>query len=68
MKRNVDGQTIQGNDQFEGYSKDLADLIANHIGFKYTMKLVNDSRYGGEDLKSPGGWNGMVGELITQVC
>lgn len=61
------GIVSEGIDQFEGYCKDLADLIANHLGISYVLKLVNDSKYGGMDSSSPSGWNGMVGELIRQV-
>ena len=28
------GEVLSGNDRFEGYCKDLADLIANKIGIK----------------------------------
>jgi hypothetical protein len=61
------GVILQGNDRYEGYCKDLADSIAKTVGFNYILKLVNDSKYGGLDPKSPSGWNGMVGELIRQV-
>ncbi|UYV84177.1 GRIA2 [Cordylochernes scorpioides] len=61
------GQDLVGNDQFEGYCKDLADLIAEHMTFNYTLKLVNDSNYGGQDSSSSAGWNGMVGELIRKT-
>lgn len=63
----TDDDTYEGNDRYEGYCKDLADLISNHVGFKYTLKLVNDSKYGGIDSNSLSGWTGMVGELILQV-
>jgi len=61
------GTSLQGNDRYEGYCKDLADLIAENLKIKYVLKLVNDSKYGAMDKKSPVGWNGMVGELIKQV-
>ncbi|RWS09207.1 glutamate receptor 1-like protein [Dinothrombium tinctorium] len=67
MKRESEGGVpYQDNERFEGYCKDLADLIANYVGFKYVLKLVNDSRYGGIDPTKAGGWNGMVGEIIRQ--
>ncbi|XP_064482160.1 glutamate receptor 1-like isoform X1 [Ornithodoros turicata] len=65
-KKAEPGQILSGNDVFEGYCKDLADLIAEHLKFNYTLKLVNDSKYGGQDANSAAGWNGMVGELIRQ--
>ena len=67
QKTSDDGLLFEGNDRFEGYCKDLADLIANHLGIKYVLKLVNDTKYGGIDPNSASGWNGMVGELIRQV-
>ncbi|GIY84127.1 glutamate receptor 1, partial [Caerostris extrusa] len=57
---------IRGNDVFEGYCKDLADLIAENLKINYVLRLVNDSAYGGQDPNSPVGWNGMVGELIRK--
>ncbi|KAG8202102.1 hypothetical protein JTE90_010464 [Oedothorax gibbosus] len=60
------GEVLEGNDQFEGYCKDLADLIADNLKIHYVLKLVNDSAYGGQDPNSPVGWNGMVGELIRK--
>ncbi|UYV60186.1 GRIA2 [Cordylochernes scorpioides] len=66
MFKNEPGKTLEGNDAFEGYCKDLADLIADHLKFTYILKLVNDSKYGGVNSNVPGGWNGMVGELIRK--
>ncbi|XP_076362724.1 glutamate receptor 1-like isoform X2 [Tachypleus tridentatus] len=60
------GEILEGNNIFEGYSKDLADLIAEKLKINYVLKLVNDSNYGGQDPNSPAGWNGMVGELIRR--
>lgn len=61
------GIAREGNERFEGYCKDLADLIAGALNITYELKLVNDSKYGGQDPNAPSGWNGMVGELIRQV-
>ena len=36
------------------------------MNLTYTLKLVNDSKYGAEDAKAAIGWNGMVGELIRK--
>lgn len=58
MYKNAEkGVEYSGNDRFEGYCKDLADLIANHLNIKYEMILVNDSKYGGMDPTSPSGNN-----------
>lgn len=68
MRKTVEsGVNLTGNDQFEGYCKDLAELIAEQLNIKYVLKLVKDGKYGGNDAASPSGWNGMVGELIRQV-
>ncbi|KFM68237.1 Glutamate receptor 1, partial [Stegodyphus mimosarum] len=66
-KRAEPGDVLEGNDVFEGYCKDLADLVAENLKINYSLRLVNDSAYGGQDPNSPVGWNGMVGELIKKV-
>ncbi|KAG1672532.1 Glutamate receptor 3 [Nymphon striatum] len=55
------GQHFNGNGQFDGYCADLAKLIAEQLHIKLVLKLVNDSRYGTNN----GGWDGMIGELIS---
>ncbi|KAK4337025.1 hypothetical protein RND71_044001 [Anisodus tanguticus] len=60
------GKKLEGNDRFEGYCKDLADLIAEKMGINYELRLVKDKKYGGIDKTSDAGWNGMVGELIKK--
>ncbi|CAG2177850.1 unnamed protein product, partial [Oppiella nova] len=64
MKAQEKGVVNEGNNRFEGYSKDLADLISNHLQINYELRLVRDNKYGGLDTNSHHGWNGMVGELI----
>lgn len=67
VKNNPANKILKGNDRFEGYSKDLADLIAQHLNITYEMHLVKDSKYGGIVKNDSKDWNGMVGELIRQV-
>ena len=55
---------MKKGDGYEGYCVDLANKVAKEIGFNYTIKVVNDSKYG---AKENGTWDGMVGELIRQV-
>ncbi|XP_068232911.1 glutamate receptor 1-like [Palaemon carinicauda] len=62
-KGNVD---YTGNERYEGYAKDLADLIARYLNINYTLHLVKDNQYGSSDLSMDGGWNGMVGELVRK--
>ncbi|XP_061401386.1 glutamate receptor 1-like, partial [Musca vetustissima] len=65
-KRPIGGETLVGNDRFEGYCKDLADLLAKRLGINYEMRLVKDNLYGSENPKIQGGWDGMVGELVRR--
>ena len=68
MKRKSEpGVNLTGNQQFEGYCKDLADLIAEKLTFTYELRLVKDGKYGGQSAESESGWNGMVGELIRNA-
>ncbi|XP_039287193.1 glutamate receptor 1-like isoform X1 [Nilaparvata lugens] len=60
------GEILQGNDRFEGYCKDLADLIAKRLGINYELRIVKDGQYGAENSDVKGGWDGMVGELIRK--
>ncbi|XP_045473639.1 glutamate receptor ionotropic, kainate 2-like [Harmonia axyridis] len=55
-------QSKIGNDKYEGYAKDLMDLIAKIAGFQYTFELVNDNQAGTYD-KTLGRWNGLIGEI-----
>ncbi|XP_034938822.1 glutamate receptor 1-like isoform X2 [Chelonus insularis] len=66
LKKQEPGKVLVGNDRFEGYCKDLADLIAEQLGIKYELKIVSDGKYGSENPDVPGGWDGMVGELIRK--
>ncbi|CAG2173150.1 unnamed protein product [Oppiella nova] len=54
-----------GNDRYEGYCKDLADRLAHILGFRYELRLVNDSKYG--QMDKHGVWDGMIGELVRRV-
>ncbi|XP_017048729.1 glutamate receptor 1 isoform X2 [Drosophila ficusphila] len=60
------GEQLVGNDRFEGYCKDLADMLADKLGIKYELRLVQDGNYGSENQYAPGGWDGMVGELVRR--
>ncbi|KAK7793358.1 hypothetical protein R5R35_008509 [Gryllus longicercus] len=60
------GENLTGNDRFEGYCKDLADLIANWLGINYELRIVKDGQYGAENPDVKGGWDGMVGELVRK--
>ncbi|XP_020801640.1 glutamate receptor 1 [Drosophila serrata] len=65
-KQSSYGEQLVGNDRFEGYCKDLADMLANHLSIKYEIRLAQDGNYGAENQYAPGGWDGMVGELLRK--
>ena len=60
----TDEQNLEGNDRFEGYCKDLADLIAQQLNITIEIHVVKDKKYGGFTLKPDGTkeWNGMMGK------
>ncbi|XP_076633776.1 glutamate receptor IB isoform X2 [Colletes latitarsis] len=65
MKKKSDtGETLVGNDSYEGYCKDLADLIAKKLGITYELRIVKDGKYGMRNRNNS--WDGMVGELIRK--
>ncbi|CAL8121822.1 unnamed protein product [Orchesella dallaii] len=66
MKKAEKEEKLTGNDQYEGFCKDLADLIAKNMNIKYKIVLVRDKKYGSENPVAPGGWDGMIGELIRE--
>lgn len=56
---------LTGNERFEGYCIDLIREIAEELGFKYIIKVVDDRKHGKKNKN--GEWNGMIRELIDQV-
>ncbi|KAG4075834.1 hypothetical protein HA402_003660 [Bradysia odoriphaga] len=58
-----EGEVLEGNDKFEGYSKDLIDSIANHLHFTYKFKMEENNAYGSynKDTKK---WNGLIKYLL----
>ena len=63
--RRVSHQELQGNERFEGFCVDMLREMADILKFSFTIKLVDDGRYGAPGLN--GTWTGMVGELISRV-
>ena len=59
-------EKLVGNDAFEGYAIDLIAEIAEILKFNYTFKWVDDGAYGYKN-KETGEWNGLMGELLSQV-
>ncbi|ALC43237.1 Glu-RI [Drosophila busckii] len=66
MHKSGYGQQLVGNERYEGYCKDLAELLASRLGIKFELRLVQDGSYGNENHFAPGGWDGMVGELVRK--
>ena len=67
MKRTTEGgETLLGNDAYEGFCVDMLAMIAKKVGFTYQIHIVNDDNYGSYN-NDTGKWNGMVGELIDDV-
>ena len=62
LRKPIRGEKLYGNDQYEGYCKDLADAITKHTGIKFLIKPVADGKYGSPDPHNPGGWNGKQDE------
>ncbi|EAA11672.5 AGAP006027-PA [Anopheles gambiae str. PEST] len=60
------GETLETNERFEGYCKDLAELVAKKLGINYELRIVKDGQYGSENPDVKGGWDGMVGELVRK--
>ena len=65
--RKPSSEKLTGNDQFEGYVVDLARELSKILGFNYTFRLVPDGRYGSLNRQS-NEWDGMMRELLDQVC
>jgi hypothetical protein len=55
FRRQEAGQpALTGNDRFEGYCKDLADLIAHEAGVRFEIRPVRDNKYGSPDSSAEG--------------
>ena len=70
LRKPIRGEKLYGNDQYEGYCKDLADAITKHTGIKFLIRPVADGKYGSPDPHNPGGWNGEMraeGETGTEI-
>jgi len=64
LAKSEEGVKLTGNDRYEGFCADLADLLAKTLHISYILRPVVDEKYG---AKTNGSWNGMVGELIRKV-
>ena len=55
----------KGNKRYEGYCVDLINEISKLLEFNYTIKIVEDLKYGTKNER--GEWNGLIRELIDGV-
>lgn len=59
-------KNITGNARYEGFCIDLLKMIAELVGFQYSIRLVPDHMYGVYDPDTKA-WNGIVRELMEKV-
>jgi hypothetical protein len=57
-------ETLIGNQRFRGYCIDLLEKVSKLVEFNYTIKLVEDDKFGSF---VDGKWNGIVSELLDKV-
>ena len=57
--------TDDGKEIFEGLCIDLMDKLSEVMGFSYSISLVEDGNFGGQD--EDGNWLGLVGDLVKHV-
>ncbi|KAH9509951.1 Glutamate receptor 2 [Bulinus truncatus] len=62
----TDGLPPLDNNRFEGYTKDLADEISDHLHIQYVLKVVENGECG-KNLGN-GSWTGMIGRLIDRTA
>lgn len=61
-----DGEVLEGNAQFKGYSMDLIASIARIIGFRFEFQLTSDNKNGNYDDQTRR-WTGVIGDLLERV-
>lgn len=62
-----EGETLTGNDRYEGYSKDLIhEILKEMLHLNYEIEIVPGNGYGSynKDTKK---WDGLVGHLLERV-
>lgn len=61
-----DGESYEGNQRYEGYSKDLIEGISKILNFTYRIEIVPDGKYGSLN-KETKKWDGLVKHLLDRV-
>ena len=64
-REDTKGETLKGNDRYEGFCIDLLNEISKMVGFDYIIVPVPDGRYGVRQKN--GEWDGIVRHLIDRV-
>ncbi|XP_039444808.1 glutamate receptor ionotropic, kainate 2 [Culex pipiens pallens] len=64
-KEKKEGEYLEGNNRFEGYSLELIDGISKILGFQYRMEIVPDGKYGSYN-KATKKWDGLVKYLLDR--
>lgn len=60
-----EGVTLEGNDRYEGFSKDLIHEIASIFKFKYSFYIVGDNQYGSPHPVTKK-WNGLIRDILDR--
>lgn len=61
-----EGEKLEGNDRFEGYSMDLISAIAEIRGFKFEFQIEPENKHGIYDPEKKK-WNGLIKYLLDRV-
>ncbi|KAK9873338.1 hypothetical protein WA026_022143 [Henosepilachna vigintioctopunctata] len=63
LKQSPNGDPLEGNARFEGYSMDLISEIAEFLNFKFEFYLVGDGQIGKYDENTKQ-WNGLMRDIL----
>lgn len=61
-----DSNSLDPNSKFQGYLADLAAELSRLIGFRYELRVAKDGEVGSQSSGAPGGWGGVVGEILRE--
>ncbi|XP_021197940.3 glutamate receptor 1 isoform X1 [Helicoverpa armigera] len=66
IREDPEDPEFRPDEPFKGFCADLTKMISEKLEINYEIKIVRDGKYGNEDPKVLGGWDGMIGELIRK--
>ncbi|KAJ8736978.1 hypothetical protein PYW07_000249 [Mythimna separata] len=66
IREDPEDPEFDANEPYKGFCADLAKMISDKLEISYEIKLVRDGKYGNQNPKVIGGWDGIVGELIRK--